>query len=736
MKNQERGPELLAPAGSFEAFLGCIAAGADAVYLGGPRFGARAYAKNLTEEEFAEAIRIAHLFGRKLYMTVNILTRQEELEDCVQMVKGLWEKGLDGVIVQDLGVLTRLSKECPGLLLHASTQMSVTSPEGARLLKSRGVSRIVPARELSLPEMKRIKEEGVEIECFIHGAMCYCYSGRCLMSSFLGGRSGNRGRCAGTCRLPYAVLDPEGRQETGKECYPLSMRDMCVLDILPELIDAGIDSFKIEGRMKKPEYAAGTTAIYRKYIDRYLKQKRTGEKAPWKIDPEDRKDLLSLYIRTDLSTGYYHRRNGKELVTMAQPGYAGADEKLLAKIREEYLERRPQAAVTGRAVLISGKPAELTLCAGDATVTAVSKMPVSPAKSRPMTEENIREKLAKTGNSDFVLQDLSVTTDGSAFIPVGALNQLRRDALSLLSEKLSKEIMPVHGEPLCLPVRKKKEAPAFSKQHVFLVVSTGEQLAAAKKRAGENTTIILDGPVLEEAEDGMIAQDPSMLLALPQVFRQSDRAWMEEFYKKFTGKCSGFLVRTLGEIEFLDEKGYDGLVMGDSCLYAWNKTAADLLETYTNLEVLPLDLSGRELASVYRDRMARKVLPVYGRVPMMVTAGCVKKTAGACSGKEDGTWYLRDRKNAVFPVRTACRHCSNIIYNSVPLSLHGYLTDPAVRLSGSLLLAFTIEDEKTTEEVLSLFLGPAAAGQHSGTADKGAPRDGEFTTGHFRKGAL
>ena len=261
-------------------------------------------------------------------------------------------------------------------------------------------------------------------------------------------------------------------------------------------------------------------------------------------------------------------------------------------------------------------------------------------------------------------------------------------------------------------------------------------MSSSSSRAGENTTIILNGPVLEEAEDGMIAQDPSMLIALPQVFRQSDRAWMEEFYKKFTGKCSGFLVRTLGEIEFLDEKGYDGLVMGDSCLYAWNKTAADLLETYTNLEVLPLELSGRELASVYRDRMARKVLPVYGRVPMMVTAGCVKKTAGACSGKEDGTWYLRDRKNAVFPVRTACRHCSNIIYNSVPLSLHGYLTDPAVRLSGSLLLAFTIEDEKTTEEVLSLFLGPAAAGQHSGTADKGAPRDGEFTTGHFRKGAL
>ena len=265
--------ELLAPAGSYEAFAAALNAGADAVYMGGTRFGARAYADNFSNEDLSRAIRTAHLHGKKVYLTVNTLTRQEEMPELTDFVRGLYEKeALDGVIVQDTGVLISLSEACPGLLLHASTQMSVTTREGVLFLKRLGVSRIVPARELSLKEIRLLKQEDIEIEAFIHGAMCYCYSGRCLMSSFLGGRSGNRGRCAGPCRLPYDVLGPDGREALrGKrgECYPISMRDLCVLEILPELIDAGIDSFKIEGRMKKPEYAAGVTAVYRRYIDRF-----------------------------------------------------------------------------------------------------------------------------------------------------------------------------------------------------------------------------------------------------------------------------------------------------------------------------------------------------------------------------------------------------------------------------------------------------------------------------------
>ena len=204
--------ELLAPAGSRESFLGGLAAGADAFYLAGQKFGARAYADNFAEEELVRTIREAHIFGRKIYLTVNTLTREDELPELVSYVHRLYLAGLDGVIVQDLGVIDALREACPGLLLHASTQLSVTSPESVRLLKKMGVCRVVPARELSLRELEQLRrEEEIEIEAFIHGAMCYCYSGRCLLSGFLGGRSGNRGRCAGTCRLPYRILDEDGK---------------------------------------------------------------------------------------------------------------------------------------------------------------------------------------------------------------------------------------------------------------------------------------------------------------------------------------------------------------------------------------------------------------------------------------------------------------------------------------------------------------------------------------------
>ena len=244
----ERKVELLAPAGNFACFQAAINAGADAVYLGGEQYGARAYAGNFSSEEIIKALRTAHLFGRRIYLTVNTLVKESEFGSLIPYVRPLYDAGLDGVIVQDIGVLKCLQESFPGLELHASTQMAITGVYGAAYLKKLGVCRIVPARELSLDEIRDIRERtGLEVECFIHGAMCYAYSGQCLFSSILGGRSGNRGRCAGPCRLPYA--DRKNRVQ-----YPLSLKDMYTLPMLPELIQAGIDSFKIEGRMKSPEY--------------------------------------------------------------------------------------------------------------------------------------------------------------------------------------------------------------------------------------------------------------------------------------------------------------------------------------------------------------------------------------------------------------------------------------------------------------------------------------------------
>lgn len=243
--------ELLAPAGNPEGFYGAIHAGADAVYLGGERFGARAYADNFTAEEIIACIRYAHIWGRRVYLTVNTLVKETEFEELFPYLQPLYKAGLDGVIVQDIGVFCFIRDHFPGLELHVSTQMTLTGTYGAELLKEMGAVRIVPARELSLSEIRELKTAtGLQVETFIHGAMCYCYSGQCLFSSILGGRSGNRGRCAQPCRLPFQV-EHEGK--TSAVCYPLSLKDMCTIEHIPELLDAGIDSFKIEGRMKKPE---------------------------------------------------------------------------------------------------------------------------------------------------------------------------------------------------------------------------------------------------------------------------------------------------------------------------------------------------------------------------------------------------------------------------------------------------------------------------------------------------
>ena len=329
--------EILAPAGSMECLKAAIAAGADAVYTGGALFGARAYAHNLTEEELLEAIDYVHLHGRRLYLTVNTLIKDREMEK--QMYDYLlpyYRQGLDAVIVQDIGLFRFIRKHFPDLPIHASTQMTLTGVDGAKFLEKEGAQRIVTSRELSMAEVKKIADETeLEIESFVHGALCYCYSGQCLFSSFIGGRSGNRGQCAQPCRLLYRT--PEAKRPQ----YLLSLKDICTLELIPEMIESGIYSFKIEGRMKKPEYAAAVAFQYRKYADLYLKYY---EECPAGEDPaayamkkyrvreEDRQMLLDLYNRGGFHTGYYHTQNGREMISLNRPNHAGVPAvKVLAK---------------------------------------------------------------------------------------------------------------------------------------------------------------------------------------------------------------------------------------------------------------------------------------------------------------------------------------------------------------------------------------------------------------------
>lgn len=808
---KHRSPELLAPAGSMEAFRGALNAGADAVYLAGQRFGARAYAANFSEEELTEVIARAHLFGVRIYLTVNTLTRQSELPELVSFVERLAGQGLDGVIVQDLGVAAAIRKRCPLVELHASTQMSVTGPEGVRFLKRQGFVRVVPARELSLEEIRLLKQEDMEVETFIHGAMCYSYSGRCLMSSFLGGRSGNRGRCAGTCRLPYEILDENGNP-AGRDgpCYPISMKDMCALSILPELIDCGIDSFKIEGRMKKPEYVAGTVAIYRKYLDRFQEWNRKGRPGKWTVDREDLELLHHLYIRSDLCCGYYGEQNGRDMVTIHESGYRGASEETLEEIRRKYLVQDKKLPVTAQAGVYAGQPSWMRVVAKGAVFTAEGA-PVQEARSRALSEEDIRAKLSRSGDVPFEIKELEVYTDGSAFLPVSSLGELRRTALrGLWQELLQKQrdigkntaaAEPGRQQTLesigssgqdCRTAQKESpvqdwtepEMPAagqLPQREYFLVRSAAQasevlcwisadsrnpaDIETEKERAEEfheyhedsqKAALILDGEALERPEwilERAAAAKCPVYAALPYILRDRDRRWLAEFYSEQKEKFYGFVTRNLEELEFLCEKEYDKTVLADSMLYAWNRESGQILRLFCHGMVLSQELDRHELAQTFADSLTDKILMVYGRVPLMLTANCVRRTQGACrrgrdlSGKENGDfWYLRDRTKTDFPVCAQCSHCQNIIYNSVPTSLHGHGQDALMQNAGAVLLSFTTENADEVRNTLRLFsqngilkhaAERAAEGKHPVSAEgRATARPFDFTTGHYRKGAI
>ncbi len=422
----KRKVELLAPAGNFEGLVGAINAGCDAVYIGGKAFGARAYADNFSDEEIVKAIKYAHLFDVKIYLTVNTLVKEREFDKAVEFVAPFVKVGLDAFIVQDIGLANVLRDTYPETEIHMSTQCFITGPGSAQFFKEFGATRVVLARELSLKEIETIKKTvDIELETFIHGAMCYCYSGQCLFSSALGGRSGNRGRCAGPCRQMYdAIVD-------GKEYhdrYFLSMKDQCTLTILDKLLDAGIDSLKIEGRMKKPEYTAFVTSVYRKYIDLY------NSGGDFFVDPKDIEKLRSIYMRSEIGTGYYERQKGREMMSLDNPGYSGNDDALMLKIRKRYVEVLKKAKITGYFSASAKTGLSLTLCYKDISVTATDPM-CEEAKSRPTTKDDIERSLSKLGNTPFEFEELYIETVGDCFIPVKTINELRRKATEdLLNE--------------------------------------------------------------------------------------------------------------------------------------------------------------------------------------------------------------------------------------------------------------------------------------------------------------
>lgn len=700
--------ELLAPAGSLEILKGVIESGADAVYVGGSMFGARAYANNFTEEELLEAIDFAHLRGVKVYLTVNTLIKNSEFSKLYDYLLVYYKRGLDAVIVQDIGVVKAIHEYFPSMEIHTSTQMTVTGADGVRFLSQFGVTRVVMAREVSLAEMKRIHEEtGMELEAFVHGALCYSYSGQCLFSSILGGRSGNRGRCAQPCRLPYTV---EGK----KDEYILSLKDMCGIKALDKLHDAGVYSLKIEGRMKQLEYACGVVKYYRSYID---------SKKP--VSDADYDRIKALGNRCGFTDRYYFDHNGSDMVTYVKPNF-------VSNAAEPSPEKR-KLSIEGELVLREGEPGSLTVKRGDVTYKA-SIEPVSAALKAPLDKKAAIDRINKTGDTDFEFSHIKAQIGENVFVPNGALNKLRRDAISGLCDKLLKKYY--RNDARYADISSMCELP----EHVVKSDAVHEDGAVNAKdytaicscmtRTQLDTLISYDcfdvfyldfdmydrNTLIQQFADDvkcLTKRNKKVYLMLPTIFRADSSDYFVSIAKELDKvSFEGFVVKNYEEL-YLTENLFTGKkVILDHNMYTFNDVSKSaFFEHGVSGDTVPLELNSREI--MHRNNIGSQMI-VYGYYPLMTTANCVHKNTKGCDKKQK-LIYLKDRYNKSFAVCNNCKECYNTIYNSLPTMLTkniGKLKEAGIR---SFRYSFTIETPKQIKAVMD---------------DKVA----EYTNGHYKRG--
>lgn len=700
--------ELLAPAGNLEILKGVIESGADAVYVGGSMFGARAYANNFTEEELLEAIDFAHLRGVKVYLTVNTLIKNSEFSKLYDYLLVYYKRGLDAVIVQDIGVVKAIHEYFPSMEIHTSTQMTVTGADGVRFLSQFGVTRVVMAREVSLAEMKRIHEEtGMELEAFVHGALCYSYSGQCLFSSILGGRSGNRGRCAQPCRLPYTV---EGK----KDEYILSLKDMCGIKALDKLHDAGVYSLKIEGRMKQLEYACGVVKYYRSYID---------SKKP--VSDADYDRIKALGNRCGFTDRYYFDHNGSDMVTYVKPNF-------VSNAEEPSPEKR-KLSIEGELVLREGEPGSLTVKRGDVTYKA-SIEPVSAALKAPLDKKAAIDRINKTGDTDFEFSHIKAQIGENVFVPNGALNKLRRDAISGLCDKLLKKYYRddaryVDISSMCeLPEHVVKSDAAHEDGAVNAKDYT--TICSCMTRAQLDTLVTYDcfdvfyldfdmydrKTFIQQFSDdvqSLTKRNKKVYLMLPTIFRADSSDYFVSIAKELDKvSFEGFVVKNYEEL-YLTENLFTGKkIILDHNMYTFNDVSKSaFFEHGVSGDTVPLELNSREI--MHRNNIGSQMI-VYGYYPLMTTANCVHKNTKGCDKKQK-LIYLKDRYNKSFAVCNNCKECYNTIYNSLPTMLTkniGKLKEAGIR---SFRYSFTIETPKQIKAVMD---------------DKVA----EYTNGHYKRG--
>ena len=676
--------ELLAPAGSMEALRAAVCNGADAVYLGADTFNARMNARNFSAADLQEAVVYCHVRGVKVHLTLNTLVLDREMPRAAELIRLAASCGVDAFIVQDLGVVSLCRQLAPDVPIHASTQMSIHSLEGVMEAAALGCSRVVLARELPAEEIAHIcKKSPVEIEVFVHGALCMCYSGQCYLSSVIGRRSGNRGQCAQPCRLPYGY----GRFESTR--YPLSLKDNCLAGELDELRRMGVASIKIEGRMKRPEYVAIVTRAYRTVLN------------GGKLMPSDLQELETAFSRQGFTDGYFRGQTGSDMFGRRQEGEDTAD--LFASARATYEQGEPQRiGVRFYAMIRRGEPAQLAVEDPDGNLCRTRGPVPEQAVYRSLTPQDLEQQLKKTGGTPYLCTAVRSSLDPDLMLPASAINAMRRDVIAELTAK--------RGRAAPARLNAYDELPRYDG------IAGEPQLTIAVRTAGQITSrmlsmkpTVLYVPLSELAEHPDLPQrvsvETQLAAILPRVIWSGELAPVaRQLRTVYEMGVRQVLAGNLGQLHIARAAGF--AVRGDFGLNIVNSRAMRYLrEQGLDSQLLSFELTLPQIRDISKAVPAE--LLIYGRLPLMLMENCVMKNRTGICACQTGTVRLVDRVGEEFPIVKDPGTCRNVLLNGKKL----YLLDKKDALRGmglwALRLQFTTENPGEIDKVLMDYQGRA-----------------------------
>lgn len=732
--------ELLAPGGSISSIKAAVGSGADAVYVGGSSFSARASANNLNDDELIDIINYLHLRGKRLHLAINTLIKDSEMSALYSYAAKMYENGVDAFIVQDFGAMDFFNKYLPEIEIHTSTQMAVSGSLAIEMLKKHtNIKRVILPRELSLEQIAAISENtDIDIECFAQGALCYSYSGVCLMSSLICERSGNRGRCAQSCRLPYTY-------NNSKPEYSLSMKELSSLDILPLIMSSGICSLKLEGRMRGEAYVGAITGLYRKYIDRAAKilsddNKKDNPMNYYHLDKED-KGLLDRIFNRAGSTKSYFVPNIKDEMISLNNSSASFNEELAKSVYEKY-SGIETIKINADIRLYVGELPILTLSCNvngrTLRVSATGESIVDAAKSRGLDYESIYKQIKKSDDEYLTLNSLNIDSFGDVFMPVSSLNALRREAYFLLKQ----EIIKANGfdyNRKCVDeiftgaaIKNKKDKPVSKELNISVYIQNLSLLESVLKKpfvkriyVEADELIRLKAEKVSELADKIHKKGKEFYFAAPHILEEGFNV---NDLTRFNDIIDGYLVRNLQALALFNKLKKP--ITSDYLLYGFNKPAVNYLKRLeVNRQSLSMELNYAQVLELLKNEdVADFEMVIYGDVIAMVSKQCLKKTHSRCNNTSEIT-YLKDRKGYKFAVKSNCSGCYNVIYNSKKI----FLADLYEKITKTRLYNFRVDflDESIDEadKILDnvwLCLNNEADGKFLS----------DYSRGHFNRGVI